>query len=356
MHNKSGSVCKCWNSALAAGCGLAFFAYTSDSLATGTSSVDVLRAAVFSPLTTNGATADTRAAAPHVAGNTNDAVVARVDGAPIYESELNAGLSKDWFGASNDDLKTSKLERLISGTIIASFLARTGIKVESSEIDAEVENLRKNPPPAGCMCCRYASLEQYMRANGYDMAELRREIANDIGINRYLTTEWDKNSTGVSNASDQVEARIRREYMKVSHIFFNTFQKPDFQRDPNSVRDLAMGNAKDVLQRLAKGFTFENLASVLSEDAMSKTKGGLLGCIPHDAMGSAFASAVDNLKPGECSKPVETQWGIHIIRRETMTDSDILQIVRDEYVASKMTALRNDLFDAAKVERLRKPE
>lgn len=94
----------------------------------------------------------------------------------------------------------------------------------------------------------------------------------------------------------------------------------------------------------------------MSEDAMSNKKGGLLGCIPCEAFDPAFAAAVDNLKPCEYSKPVETQWGVHIIRRETMTDADILKVVREEYVSDKMRSVRRDLINAADVERLWTPK
>lgn len=333
MNNAARDMCWQWHSSLAVACALTVFTYTW-----------------------NGNAADTSVAEPHVIAKSNDVVIAKVDGTPIYQSELNSGLPMDWFGGSNNDLKSNKFERLISETIIARFLARTSVKVESAEIDAEVENLRKNPPPAGCMCCRYASLEQFMRANGYDMADLRRELANDIGMNRHVVAEWEKTSAGVNKASDQVAARVREEYMKVSHIFFNTFQKPDFQANPERVRNLALSMAKDAMQRLARAETFEHVAAAMSEDAMSDKQGGLLGCIPRDALGDKFSAAVDNLKPGEHSAPVETLWGVHIVRRETMTDADILNILRDEYVNDKMKTVRNDLLDAAKVERLWKPK
>jgi hypothetical protein len=334
MNNGTRKVCRQWHSALVAGFVLAFFAYTG-----------------------NGVAADKSIAKPQdVVGKSNDVVVAKVDGTPIYQSEVNAGLPMDWFGASDNDLKNAKFERLIWETIVARFLSKTGMKVESAEIDAAVEDLRKNPPSAGCMCCRFVSLEQFMSLNGYDMAELRREIANNIGMDRHLAAEWNKSSAGVDKASDQVAARVRSEYMKVSHIFFNTFQKPDSQKDPEKVRNVALSKAKDALQRLANGDTFEHVAAAMSEDALSNRKGGLLGCIPREAFDPAFAAAVDNLKPGECSKPVETQWGVHVIRRETMTDADILNVVRDEYVSDKMRTIRRDLINAADVERLWKPK
>lgn len=286
------------------------------------------------------------------------AVVAVVNGEVIREGELNAGLPRAWLGWGGADttIKAAKYERLISAAVVRQFLARSKITVSNDLVTAEIEALRKTPPAAGCSCCRYASLEQFMRDKGYDMDELRGAIANDIGMNNDLAAEWDKNSAGMEKVSDQVEARVRSEYLKVSHIFFNTFQKPDYQEDPDGVLRIARNNAWDAQQRLARGEKFEDVAATMSEDAMSNKKGGLLGCIPRNALGSAFSSAADDLQPGKFSKSIETQWGIHIIRRETMTDADILKVVRDEYVAREMEATLRNLMDAAKVERLWKPK
>ena len=317
------------------GCMLAFLAYAGD-----------------------GTAADTSEAKHPAANATGTVVVAIVNGEAILEGELNAGLPRTWLGlgATDTTIKAAKYERLISAAVVRQFLARSKITVSNDTVTAEIEALRKTPPAAGCSCCRYASLEQFMRDQGYDMDELRRAIVNDIGMNKYLTAEWDKNSLGVEKASDQVEARVRSEYVKASHIFFNTFQKPDFQENPDKVLDVAWSNARDAQQRLARGEKFEDVAATMSDDAMSNTKGGLLGCIPRNAFGSAFSSAVDDLKPGKSSKPIETQWGIHIIRRETMTDADILKIIRDEYVADNMETTLRRLLDAAKVERLWRPK
>jgi len=289
---------------------------------------------------------------------TATAVVAIVNGEMIRQSELDAGLPRTWLGLGGTDttIKAAKYERLISEAVVRQFLARSKVAVSNDMVIAEIEALRKTPPAAGCSCCRYASLEQFMRDQGYDMAELRQAIANDIGMNGYLTAEWDKNSVGVAKASEQVEARVRSEYVKVSHIFFNTFQKPDFQENPDRVLNIAWSNARDAQQRLARGEKFEDVAAAVSDDVMSKTKGGLLGCIPRYTFGSTFSSAVDALKPGQSSKPIETQWGIHIIRREVISDADILKVVRDEYVTGQMETTLRNLMDAAKVERLWRPK
>ena len=55
-----------------------------------------------------------------------------------------------------------------------------------------------------------------------------------------------------------------------------------------------------------------------------------MGCIPRDALGRQFAEELEALKPGEFGRPVESPWGFHLIRREPLTDADLLEVLRDD--------------------------
>ena len=59
---------------------------------------------------------------------------------------------------------------------------------------------------------------------------------------------------------------------------------------------------------------FAELAKKHSQDPGSAAKGGDLGTFSRGAMVKAFDDAVFNMKPGEISAPVETEYGYHIIR------------------------------------------
>ncbi|RIH86458.1 peptidylprolyl isomerase [Calidithermus roseus] len=73
--------------------------------------------------------------------------------------------------------------------------------------------------------------------------------------------------------------------------------------------------AQAVLARLAKGETFETLASELSLDPGSRSEGGNLGCYPVGSLIEAFERAMLRLKVGEITRiPVKTEFGYHIIR------------------------------------------
>jgi peptidyl-prolyl cis-trans isomerase C len=72
--------------------------------------------------------------------------------------------------------------------------------------------------------------------------------------------------------------------------------------------------AQKVIDRLAKGEKFEDIAKAVSMDS-SKDKGGDLGWLPMDRMVPEFSKALMALKPGEYTHtPVQTQFGWHVIQ------------------------------------------
>lgn len=73
--------------------------------------------------------------------------------------------------------------------------------------------------------------------------------------------------------------------------------------------------AKDILDRLAKGEKFEDLAKQFSLDG-SKEYGGDLGYFTQPEMVPEFSKAAFALKVGETSQPIKTDFGWHIIRLE----------------------------------------
>lgn len=73
--------------------------------------------------------------------------------------------------------------------------------------------------------------------------------------------------------------------------------------------------AKDILKKLSEGEDFGKLAKDFSQCPSSKDE-GYLGFFAPRQMVPAFEQALLLLKEGEISKPIKTQFGFHIIRRE----------------------------------------
>jgi peptidyl-prolyl cis-trans isomerase C len=84
--------------------------------------------------------------------------------------------------------------------------------------------------------------------------------------------------------------------------------------------DKASEEAKKKLEatiaRLKKGEDFAAVAKETTEDPSGKANGGDLGWFSKEQMVPEFAEAAFNLKDGEISGPIHTQFGWHVIKTE----------------------------------------
>lgn len=77
-------------------------------------------------------------------------------------------------------------------------------------------------------------------------------------------------------------------------------------------------SAKNILNEINDGLSFEDAANKYSKDNSSKN--GDLGEFPKGTMVKEFEEALDKLGEGEISKPVKTQFGYHIIKLDHTHD------------------------------------
>ena len=94
--------------------------------------------------------------------------------------------------------------------------------------------------------------------------------------------------------------------------------------------------AEAVLARLDDGEDWSALAAELSLDTSNKDNGGDLGWFPKDQMVEPFANAAFNMRVGEISEPVESEFGFHIIQ---VIGHEDRPLTSDQYSQLKQQAL-----------------
>lgn len=120
-----------------------------------------------------------------------------------------------------------------------------------------------------------------------------------------------------------------------------------------------LNRLNDIRKRLVENKEdFATLARLHSVDG-SATRGGDLGWVhPGDTV-PAFEEAMNNLKPGEVSRPIKTQYGYHIIqvldRRQEAVDAErmrymVRQVLRQRKLAEATANWQRELRDRAYVE------
>ncbi|MBO8091854.1 MAG: peptidylprolyl isomerase [Prosthecochloris sp.] len=120
------------------------------------------------------------------------------------------------------------------------------------------------------------------------------------------------------NALEKGELAVR-----ASHILFRVDAS-----DPAS-RVQAEAKADEVRKKLSSGTSFAELARSYSDDPGSARNGGDLGWFAKGAMVAPFEEAAFAMSPGSVSEPVETPFGLHIIK---VTGRDDRVLVGSEVV------------------------
>ncbi|MBA4171511.1 MAG: peptidylprolyl isomerase, partial [Hyphomicrobium sp.] len=140
---------------------------------------------------------------------------------------------------------------------------------------------------------------------------------------------------------DQIKGLKPDEEVQARHILVDTEQK-----------------AKDIAEKLKAGGDFLALAKENSKDPGSKDDGGMLGYFSRGQMVPQFEDAAFALKKGDISKPVQSQFGWHVIKLEDRREKKLptFDEVKDRILASmiyrKAQTVAGDLRAKAKVEYL----
>jgi peptidyl-prolyl cis-trans isomerase C len=112
----------------------------------------------------------------------------------------------------------------------------------------------------------------------------------------------------------------------------------------------ALAKAQEIRKQIAGGADFAALATKESDDTASGAKGGDLGFFHHGQMVPSFEQVAFQLKPGELSEPVKSQFGYHILRVDEVKGfADVRAEVERKMLPERMQKEAEDLQSKAKV-------
>ena len=160
-------------------------------------------------------------------------------------------------------------------------------------------------------------------------------------------------------ANEKTEARISAEYEKekssavsLRHILvaYQGGAVPARRGMQAPSEAEAMQKANALAARLRGGADFAETARAESDDEQSGPNGGMIGPAKPDQLPEDIAAVVRQLKPGQMSNPVKTQFGIHLFKVEQPSLEDLrpmlTQRIRQQVAEEEMKRLQG----AAKVD------
>jgi peptidyl-prolyl cis-trans isomerase SurA len=202
------------------------------------------------------------------------------------------------------------LDQLIFQKLLLNQAEIDSVKISDAQVDGEMENrLRLIENQIG-------SREKLETFYGKTTTQIKFEMKEAIK-NKLLTEEMQRQIT----SSVQVSPKDIEEYFKNlpkdSIPYINTklsFQQiVIFPKITKQDKELTYNKLNEIREGILKGKSFESQARLHSQDPGSANQGGVIKA-SRGMMVPQFESTVFNLKNGEVSKIVETDYGYHIIQ------------------------------------------
>ena len=250
-------------------------------------------------------------------------------------------------------LRREAMDLIIEQTLVGQAAEKAGIEADPAEVDKHVEALRS-------VYKSEASFKMKLKDDGFTDEGYRRHIARmtiaKIYLDRIRMDAADVGDKELERYYKENEARLTLpERVRVRHILL-TWKPLGTQDDRAALRK----QMEPILERARDGENFAELATNFSDDYATKNTGGDTGLFPRGTMVPAFEEVAFALKPGEISDPVETVFGIHILRLEERSESRIMPLdeireqlrehVREEKMETAVQEKIDELRAAADVE------
>ncbi|MFH0765878.1 MAG: peptidylprolyl isomerase [Calditrichota bacterium] len=246
-----------------------------------------------------------------------DSIAAVVDDEIILESDIAYGMNTLMLEqgirypdeAQIKDIRDQVLDLFITQKVLYQQALEETLKVEERTVDKDLERKMQN------LITQVGGEDKLVEYYGRPLRQIKRELRK--GARESILVEMLKQRRLASAQVRRQEVRqFFEEHQKelpelpervvISHILLEV--KPSAEAQAQA--EQRINTASELIQ---SGADFDSLARALSEDP-SASQGGRLGFTERGDLVPAYEAAAFALNIGEISRPVKTQYGLHIIR------------------------------------------
>lgn len=163
--------------------------------------------------------------------------------------------------------------------------------------------------------------KSFLEYNGIkDDSELRDLLIKNSKLT-LVTEDYIKDNLTEKEMKNYYDEKIVGD-IEAKHILISYEEDENLTDEENaSKKEEAKKKAEELIEKLKNGEDFSALAKEYSDDKASKENGGSLGYFNTGDMVEAFETAAYNLDVNEyTTKPVETEYGYHIIMKTAQKD------------------------------------
>ena len=302
-------------------------------------------------------------AAPETTDDLPEGVVIRVNDETVSRQELDEHVEQmvqqqaQMFEMQGEEMPEEQQEQLrerargqvaqqlVDRLVLLSNAKEQDITIDDGEVEQFLDEQFDSPEE------RDMALQQM----GISMDEAHEEIKDMLVIQRFMEEEigeievdeeearqFFEQHRGQFEDQDEVQAR---------HILLETDEEADVAA--------AEAELEDLKDRVEAGEDFGDLAREYSEGP-SAPRGGDLGYFGRQDMVEPFAAEAFDMVPGEVRGPIETQFGLHLIKVEDIREGEdisfedvreeVSQQLREQQQQSRAQEVLQRLRDSAEIE------
>lgn len=246
-----------------------------------------------------------------------DKVVAVVGGSSILYSEVNdyahqltAQRRAEGYTSDRDPLNEA-LEELMMQKLLFNQAQIDSVEINSVDLMGRVEEqLQAMIADAGSI----PELEARQHMAVFNIRELIRQRYEEQAYAAAMQNTVVGKVTIVPGEVERFYKRIDRDSLPIIPEQYVYAQITKFPKSMVEAKQRTKERLLEMRERIITGQAkFENLARMYSQDGAA-IRGGEMDPMPLASLDGKFAAALEELKPGQISEVVETQFGFHIIQ------------------------------------------
>lgn len=264
------------------------------------------------------------------------------------------GCSDDPAGDTSTETKTSSDTSTSgqSGQIVAKV---DGRPIYESDLEFAEAEIGGNLGTLAGDTKRRVLIEYLVENQLFANAAQKENLATGAAFDRRLAY-WRQRALREAYFDDKVKGGVGEGAAKALYDDKVKMIKPEEEVQARHILVAKEEEAKDLVEKIRAGADFADLAKQHSGDGGSKEKGGMLGYFGRGQMVPQFEQAAFALKKGEVSDPVKSQFGWHIIKLEDRRQKpppkfdDVKDQIMGTLIHKRAQKVAEDLRQAAKIE------
>ena len=236
------------------------------------------------------------------------------------------------------------LDELIEKKLIILYAKDYGIKVDQKETDSVVENILKQNQIS------QKEFEEDLIKQGSNYFKFIEDLKYEILLNKVKTKAI---SSNIRISDHEIEAHQKKLEKITPDIFYISHILIKFPSDPSPEKIIETEERANKIYKKLAGKSFSEIAFENSDSDDAKN-GGNLGPRKKEDLPEIFLDKINNLKPGDYTKPFKSPNGFHILKLDqldSLKDSTKNKTLSTKYHLKQIVLKPNELKSEADIKK-----